>query len=193
MQFRSALCYFANDSARFESHGPGAALEDPMRLTVREAADRLGVGYTTLKQWIYHGAVRTSRTAGGHHRIAEAEVDRLLVQQAPARGRARGPAEAPHGAIVALSGRNQLRGVVEEVRIEGLLGQVRLRIGDQRLTAIVTRDALEELRLRRGDRATAIVKATAVMIAREAADVQPLPRRHAGPGTRRSTAGGRRK
>ncbi len=163
-----------------------------MRLTVREAADRLGVGYTTLKRWIYSGAVRTSRTAGGHHRIADAEVDRLLVQQAPARGRARPAEPVPHGAIVALSGRNQLRGVVEEVRVEGLLGQVRLRIGDQRLTAIVTRDALEELRLRRGDRATAIVKATAVMIAREAADVRPRRRAAARPG-RRSTAGGRRK
>jgi len=162
-----------------------------MRFTVREAADRLGVSYTTLKQWIYHGAVRTSRTAGGHHRIAEAEVDRLLVQQAAPAGRSRvkaGP--APRGAIVALSGRNQLRGVVEEVRIEGLLGQVRIRIGDQRLTAIVTRDALEELRLRRGDRATAIVKATSVMIAREASDVQPIPRRRPAP---RSTPAGRRK
>ncbi len=73
------------------------------------------------------------------------------------------------GAIVALSGRNQLRGIVEEVRSEGLLAQVRLRIGDQTLTAIITRDAINELKLRRGDEALAVIKSTEVMIARQVA------------------------
>jgi molybdopterin-binding protein len=137
-------------------------------LTVRQAAERLGVGYSTLKQWIYQGRVRTRVTSGGHHRIPEAELERLLAPSTPPRapkaGRARTRAV---GAIVALSGRNQLRGFVEEVRVEGLLAQVRLRIGDQSLTAVITRDAVEELKLRRGDDALAIVKATEVMIARE--------------------------
>jgi molybdopterin-binding protein len=70
---------------------------------------------------------------------------------------------------VTLSARNRLRGYVEEVRADGLLAQVRLRIGDQRLTAVITRDALEDLRLERGDDAIAIVKSTEVMIAREVA------------------------
>ena len=135
-------------------------------LTVRKAAVRLGVGYSTLKQWIYHGTVRTTQTAGGHHRISEQEVGRLLAKQTPAASRRR-PARQG-GIIVALSGRNRLRGFVEEVRVEGLLGQVRLRIGDQTLTAIVTRDAIDELKLKRGDDALAIVKSTEVMIAREA-------------------------
>jgi molybdopterin-binding protein len=69
---------------------------------------------------------------------------------------------------VAISGRNQLRGFVDEVRAEGLLAQVRLRIGDQTLTAVITRDAVDELKLRRGDEALAIVKSTEVMIARQA-------------------------
>ena len=47
--------------------------------TVRAAAARLGVGYSTLKQWIYDGAVRTVRTRGGHHRLTELEVQRLLL------------------------------------------------------------------------------------------------------------------
>ena len=47
-------------------------------LTVRTAAQRLGVGYSTLKQWIYSGTVRTTTTAGGHHRIADAEIERLI-------------------------------------------------------------------------------------------------------------------
>ena len=135
-------------------------------LTVRQTATRLGVGYSTLKQWIYQGRVRTRTTTGGHHRIEEAEVDRLLAPAAPATRRRATPSSG--GVIVALSGRNQLRGFVEEVRVEGLLAQVRLRIGDQTLTAVITRDAVDELKLRRGDEALAIVKATEVMIARQA-------------------------
>lgn len=133
-------------------------------LTVRAAALRLGVGYSTLKHWIYQGRVRTTHTAGGHHRIAEAEIDRLTTPQRPAAAARRPPSS---GLIVALSGRNRLRGFVEEVRTDGLLGQVRLRIGDQILTAIITADAIEELKLKRGDDAIAIVKSTEVMIARE--------------------------
>ena len=57
--------------------------------------------------------------------------------------------------------------------MSGVLAQVRLRIGDQRLTAVITRDAVEELRLRRGDEALAIVKSTEVMIAREAGPASP--------------------
>ena len=137
-------------------------------LTVRQAAEQLGVGYSTLKQWIYKGSVRTARTEGGHHRIAEAEVERLLAREgraplARASRRARGG-----GGLMVVSGRNRLRGIVDEVRREGLVAQVRLRIGDQRLTAVITRDAVDELRLKRGDEATALIKATEVMIAREA-------------------------
>ena len=135
-------------------------------LTVRAASTRLGIGYSTLKQWIYQGRVRTTQTAGGHHRISDVEIDRLTTRRAPA-----GPAVArtpgTTGLIVALSGRNRLRGYVEEVRSDGLLGQVRLRIGDQTLTAIITGDAIHELKLRRGDDAVAIIKSTEVMIGRE--------------------------
>jgi molybdopterin-binding protein len=70
--------------------------------------------------------------------------------------------------LVSISGRNQLRGIVEEVRADGLLAQVRLRIGDQRLTAVITRDAVDELKLKRGEDALAIIKSTEVMIAKGA-------------------------
>src|SRR5437667_12691379 len=146
-------------------------------LTVRIAAERMGIGYSTLKQWIYQGKIRTTQTAGGHHRLSEVEIDRLLARQKPsarAKPRDGGP---PGGLIVALSGRNRLRGFVEEVRTDGLLGQVRLRIGDQLLTAVVTSDALSELKLRRGDSALAIVKSTEVMIAREAEQPEAPVRR----------------
>jgi molybdopterin-binding protein len=147
-------------------------------LTVRTAAQRLGVGYSTLKQWIYHGRVRTTQTPGGHHRVSDTEIERMLAGTDTSGREARRPAAAS-GLIIALSGRNRLRGFVEEVRIDGLLGQVRLRIGDQMLTAVITGDAIQELKLRRGDDAVAIIKSTEVMIAREA-PLPARPRRKAG-------------
>jgi molybdopterin-binding protein len=137
-------------------------------LTVRAAANRMGIGYSTLKQWIHQGKVRTTQTAGGHHRLSEGEVDRLLARHQPALSRESRPRRSSTALIVALSGRNRLRGFVEEVRTDGLLGQIRLRIGDQTLTAVITADAISELKLRRGDDALAIIKSTEVMIAREA-------------------------
>ena len=144
-------------------------------LTVRAAAERMGIGYSTLKQWIHQGKVRTTQTAGGHHRLSEAEIDRVLAPKTPARTKS----HAPTGFIVALSGRNQLHGFIEEVRTDGLLGQIRLRIGDQTLTAIITADAISELKLRRGDDAVAIIKSTEVMIARQTGEAPPRPRRRA--------------
>jgi molybdopterin-binding protein len=146
-------------------------------LTVRAAAVKLGVGYSTLKQWIYQGRVRTTQTAGGHHRVADAEIERLLSRQNPARPSAPKRADE-NGLIISLSGRNRLRGFVEEVRVDGLLGQVRLRIGDQILTAVITGDAIQELKLKRGDDAIAIIKSTEVMVAREA-PIPAGPRRRA--------------
>src|SRR5262249_51812668 len=131
-------------------------------LTVRAAAERMGIGYSTLKQWIYLGKVRTTQTAGGHHRFSEAEIDRLVARQAPTASAKPRQAARATGLTVALSGRNRLRGFVEEVRIDGLLSQVRLRIGDQTLTAVITSDAVNELKLRRGDDAVAIIKSTEV-------------------------------
>ena len=136
-------------------------------LTVRAAAGRLGVSYSALKQWIYKGTVRTVRTGGGHHRVSDTEIDRMLASQGKT-SRER-PRRRRVGRLVSISGRNQLRGIVEEVRAEGLLAQVRLRIGDQRLTAVITRDAVDELKLRRGEEALAIIKSTEVMIAKDSA------------------------
>ena len=126
----------------------------------------MGVGYSTVKQWIYKGALRTVRTGGGHHRVPESEVERVLASAGrlpPAARRTR----AASGVLIAISGRNQLRGIVEEVRVDGLLAQVRLRIGDERLNAIITRDAVEALKLKRGHPALAVIKSTEVMIAKE--------------------------
>ena len=134
-------------------------------LTVRTAAARLGVAYSTLKRWVHSGRVRTTRTEGGHHRVAEAEIDRLLARQQP-EARRRSHAASDDGTLGGLSARNRLHGFIDEVRIDGLLAQVRLRVGDQFLTALITADAVRALKLRRGDDALAIIKSTEVMIAK---------------------------
>jgi molybdopterin-binding protein len=133
--------------------------------TVRAAAGRLGVAYSTLKRWVHTGHVRTSRTEGGHHRISDNEIDRLLARQQPD-GRRRAAIADADESLGGLSARNRLQGFIDEVRIDGLLAQVRMRVGDQSLTAVITADAVRALKLRRGDDALAIIKSTEVMIAR---------------------------
>jgi molybdopterin-binding protein len=134
-------------------------------VTVRAAAERLGVGYSTLKRWVLTGRVRTTRTEGGHHRLSDAEIDRLMARQQPD---VRRRAVKPDGdqSLAGLSARNRLHGFIDEVRMDGLLAQVRLRVGDQSLTAVITADAVRALKLRRGDDALAIIKSTEVMIAK---------------------------
>jgi molybdopterin-binding protein len=127
-------------------------------LSPRQAAQALGISYPTLKQWIYHGKLRTVKTPGGHHRIPSSELDRL-VPVAPQKRELRRNFRR-------ISGRNQLIGTVVEVHIEGLLAQVKLSISGQRITSIITADAARELRLAIGDKVAALVKATEVMILR---------------------------
>lgn len=133
-------------------------------LTARAAAERLGVGYSTLKRWVRSGRVRTTRTEGGHHRVADSEIDRLLTPHQPVAAKKRARTEDDES-LGGLSARNRLFGYIEEVRLDGLLAQVQLRVGDQRLTAVITADAVRSLKLRRGNDAIAIVKSTEVMIA----------------------------
>jgi molybdopterin-binding protein len=160
-------------------------------LTVRQAAARMGVGYSTFKAWIYQGAVRTTRTRGGHHRVPSAEVDRLLADSGNLPDHRRPPKPTSPPAVVALSTRNQLRGIVEEVRSEGVLAQVRLRVGDNTITAIITRDAVGALGLRRGQPAIALIKSTEVMVAIEPAPQEPRASRAPTAGRRARRRGAR--
>ena len=137
-------------------------------LTVRAAAAQLGVGYSTFKRWVHAGHVRTTRTEGGHHRVSESEIDRLLARQEPAAKRRKVVGELGE-TLGELSARNRLPGFIEEVRIDGLLAQVRLRVAGHSITAVITADAVRALKLRRGDDAVAIVKSTEVMIAKATA------------------------
>ena len=130
-------------------------------LAPREAATILGISYPTLKQWIYHGKLKSVKTPGGHHRVPESEIDRLIPKKLE-----RGSIETRRGNFRKVSGRNQLIGRVLEVKYSGLLAQIRLAIGEQHITAIITADAAKEMRLKVGERAAALVKSTEVMILR---------------------------
>lgn len=129
-------------------------------LKPREAAARLGISYPTLKQWIYAGKINTVRTTGGHHRIPETELDRFLHLS-----RSRDPQlENRREDFRRISGRNQLIGRVIDVKVSGLMAQIRLSIGGQVITSVITADAAREMRLKVGDMAAALIKSTEVMI-----------------------------
>ena len=126
-----------------------------------EAAKELGVSYPTLKQWIYRGRLQSVTTPGGHHRIPRREIDRI------SREGARGPSQKrKRGDGARISGRNKLRGRVVDVRHEGLLSQIQIDVGGQIVTSIITRAGADEMRLRVGVEASALIKATEVMIIR---------------------------
>jgi len=130
-------------------------------LAPRDAAHILGISYPTLKQWIYRQKLKTVKTPGGHHRVPESEIDRLIPKSLQ-----RGEIETRRGNFRKISGRNQLMGRVLELKFDGLLAQVTLAIGEQHITSIITADAARELRLKVGDRAAALIKSTEVMILR---------------------------
>jgi molybdopterin-binding protein len=130
-------------------------------LAPREAANILGISYPTLKQWIYNNKIKTAKTPGGHHRVPESEIDRLIPKRLE-----RGDITTRRGNFRKISGRNQLIGRVVELKFSGLLAQVTLSFGQQHITSIITADAAKEMRLKVGERAAALIKSTEVMILR---------------------------
>jgi excisionase family DNA binding protein len=101
-------------------------------LPPREAANVLGISYPTLKQWIYRGKIKTAKTPGGHHRVPESEIDRLIPKKLQ-----RGDIELRRGNFRKISGRNQLIGRVLDIKYSGLLAQVTLGFGEQHITAMI--------------------------------------------------------
>ncbi len=134
-------------------------MKPPKLYTPRDAAKVLGISYPTLKQWIYKQQLKSVKTKGGHHRIPETEVDKYLGHVSESVG-----PERRRTNFRRMSGRNQLVGRVVDIKVSGLMAQVTLSIGDQRITSIITADAVREMRLRIGQTAAALIKSTEVMI-----------------------------
>ncbi len=134
--------------------------KSPELKKLRDAALELGISFPTIKQWIYKKKIRSIRTAGGHHRIPQSELDRLLF-------RTRGKTEKDRAdAKRRVSGRNQLVGRIDGVRISGLMAEVKISIGGQQITSIITASSAREMHLKPGQTAAALIKATEVMILR---------------------------
>lgn len=129
-------------------------------LKLRDAALELCISIPTIKQWIYKKKIRSVQTAGGHHRIPQSEVDRLLF-------RTRGKTEEERVQVIRrVSGRNQLVGRIDSVRVSGLMAEVKISIGGQQITSIITASSAREMNLKPGQTAAALIKATEVMILR---------------------------
>jgi molybdopterin-binding protein len=119
--------------------------------TAAEAARALGISLDTLRRWDRQGLIKTTRDKSNRRLVSAREVERL--------GRARGN--------TGLSARNRLEGVVSDVKIDGLLAQVEIRVTEPaQVVAIVTRESIEALGLKPGQPATAVVKSTSVMVER---------------------------
>ena len=123
-------------------------------LLLGDAARAIGVSADTLRRWERAGKLKTLRDGANRRRVSRAEVERLT--QHPTR----------HRAGDALSARNRFPGVVRSVEVDGVMALVEIEAGPHLVTAAVTRDAVEELGLAPGVRATAAVKATSVMVER---------------------------
>lgn len=118
--------------------------------SAREAAAALGISLDTLRRWDRQGRIRVTRDDANRRVVAAREVDRLRKRE-------------PH----TLSARNRFPGVVQSVRVEGLLAQVTIAVTEPvEITAIVTADAVLELGLESGSPATAVVKSTSIMVER---------------------------
>lgn len=128
---------------------------DPGYVTIGEAAKVLEVSPDTLRRWDRAGKLRTERDANNRRLVSRAELERL------------GAPPERHRAGDELSARNRFPGIVRSVEVDGVMGVVEIEAGPHRVSAVITRDAIEELGLREGVEATAMVKATSVMVIRE--------------------------
>ena len=117
--------------------------------TASEAAQRLGISLDTLRRWDRDGRIVVGRDSRNRRVVPVAEVERLRAD----------------GGGHTISARNHLVGTVSEVKVDGLMAQVEILVTEPaRIVALVTRDAIEELGLKPGESATAIVKSTSVMV-----------------------------
>ena len=130
----------------------------PDELSLGEAAVALGVSVDTLRRWDRKGRITTTRDARNRRLVPASEVQRLSSR--PTR----------HRTGTERAARNRFVGVVRSVECDGVMALVELEAGPFLVTAAITRDSVEELGLAAGVRATAVVKATSVMIERGAPD-----------------------
>ena len=136
-------------------------------MTRTQVCQLLGIAPKSLYLWEQSGRIRPPRRdRRGWRQYSDADVKALRAllgrtDDDPA------PRRSAKAALEGLSARNQLRGTVVAVRGGGVLSEVVLRLGDgQEITAVITRRSVEQLGLRRGREAVAVIKSTEVMLFR---------------------------
>jgi len=141
---------------------PCDGMPRPKLRSPRDAARMLGTSFATVRQLIYKGKLRTIKTASGHHRILEEDIKWYLRSKLAYESRKKwwlGPDK--------ISETNQLLGRILEIRVDGLMAQVRILAGNQELTSLITADAATELGLRTGTNVVALLKSSQIMILQE--------------------------
>jgi molybdopterin-binding protein len=124
-------------------------MEDLLRIGA--AAQALGVSVDTLRRWERDGRVAFERH-GGQRFLRADELARLLRDRAPG-GKT--------------SARNRMTGTVLSVEKDGVMAKIDLACGPYRIVSLMSREAAEDLGLKPGDSAAAVVKATTVIVERD--------------------------
>jgi molybdopterin-binding protein len=130
-------------------------MDDGIRIGV--AATALGVSIDTLRRWERSGRVTFERR-GRERYMSSRELARLVRERPATR---------------VTSGRNRLPGVVLGVRRDGAMAQVDLACGPHRVVSLMSREAADQLDLKPGDTATAVIRASAVAVERAKASERP--------------------
>ncbi|GAB2932502.1 helix-turn-helix transcriptional regulator [Rhodococcus aerolatus] len=124
-------------------------------MRIRDAADLLGVSDDTVRRWVDGGTLGAHKDEAGRLVVDGADLARLAVSHASS------PRD-PSG--VARSARNHFVGLVTKVVADGVMAQVELACGRQRVVSLMSSEAVRELGLEPGVVATAVVKATTVVV-----------------------------
>ena len=122
-------------------------------LSTEEAASFLHLNPKRVQRLARLGKLPAARV-GRKWLFKRGDLERLL---------ARHPSDAEPGPVE-ISARNQLRGRVTRLQVDGVMAEVRVQIGDQELVSIITRSSADRLRLKVGDEVFAVIKSTEVMI-----------------------------
>ncbi|MET0789375.1 MAG: helix-turn-helix transcriptional regulator [Cellulomonas sp.] len=122
---------------------------------ISEAAELLGVSDDTVRRWVESGALASRNDEAGRSVVDGAELAALAVE------RARTPEDPAAGTS---SARNRLPGLVTAILTDTVMAQVELQAGPFRLVSLMSSEAVRELGLEVGSRATAVVKATTVLV-----------------------------
>jgi len=122
---------------------------------VSEAAGLLGVSDDTVRRWIEAGRLSATKDNSGRLAVAGEELAALARE---------GAQSIPDERSGMVSARNRFPGIVTRVEVEGLVAVVEIQAGAHRVVSMLTADAVKELGLQPGDRATAVIKATNVIV-----------------------------